>query len=226
MQFPGFDRNNLIKPHSGQRFPVSGKNLRDRFFVRPSAETAVGRDHIGWSNLPSKQSIFFRGKSQTAMRISNPNRATHTYRQHLLAAPSKVFPLLCPVRETEWADGWLPEVVISVSGVAERDCVFLTPDKLGTAFWYTTRHEPEQWSLEMVKILPGVTACRLNIQLSEADFGCAADVTYTHTSLGPAGDELVAGFTAEFYLHFMQSWERALNHFLTTGCLLRDENAA
>jgi len=78
----------------------------------------VGRDHIGWSNMPSKQSIFFRGKSQTAMRISNPNRATHTYRQHLLAAPSKVFPLLCPVRETEWADGWLPEVVISVSGVS------------------------------------------------------------------------------------------------------------
>lgn len=83
------------------------------------------------------------------MHITKPNRATHTYRQRLHAAPSKVFPLLCPVRETEWANGWLPELVISSSGVAERDGTFLTPDKLGTAIWYITRHEPERWFVEM-----------------------------------------------------------------------------
>jgi len=159
------------------------------------------------------------------MHITKPNRATHTYRQRLHAAPARVFPLLCPVRETEWADGWLPDLVISSSGVAERDCVFITPDKLGTAFWYITRHEPEKLFVEMLKILPGVTACRLNIQLSEDGAGCIADVTYTHTSLGPAGDEFVAKFTAEYYQKFMQAWEKALNHFLTTGCLLPDDHA-
>jgi hypothetical protein len=78
----------------------------------------------------------------------------------------------------------------------------------------------------MLKITPGVTACRLNIQLSPEGDGCMAEVTYAHTSLGPAGDELVAAFTAEHYQQFMQSWEEALNHFLTTGCLLRDDPAA
>ena len=84
------------------------------------------------------------------MDTTKPNRATHTYRQRLCASPAKVFPLLCPVREAEWADGWLPELVISSSGVAERDCVFITADKLEKTIWYITRHEPERWFVEML----------------------------------------------------------------------------
>ena len=160
------------------------------------------------------------------MRITKPNRATHTYRLTLRAAPDKVFPLLCPVRETEWADGWLPDLVISSSGVAERDCVFITPDKLGKTIWYVTRHEPERWFVEMLKILPGVTACRLEIQLSENGDGCFADVTYSHSSIGSAGDEFVAKFTADYYQRFMQAWEKELNHFLKTGSRLKDDAAA
>jgi len=159
------------------------------------------------------------------MHITKPNRATHTYRQSLHAPPAKVFPLLCPVRETEWAEGWLPDLVISNTGVAERDCVFITPDNAGKAIWYITRHEPEKWFVEMLKILAGVTACRLTIQLSENGDGCFADVTYSHTSIGPAGDEFVAKFTADYYQKFMQAWEKALNHFLKTGCRLPESAA-
>jgi hypothetical protein len=159
------------------------------------------------------------------MHITKPNRATHTYRQSLHATPAKVFPLLCPVREAEWAEGWLPDLVVSSSGVAERDCVFITPDNAGKAIWYITRHEPEKSFVEMLKILPGVTACRLAIQLSENGSECFADVTYSHTSIGPAGDEFVAKFTADYYQKFMQVWEKALNHFLKTGCRLADETA-
>ena len=160
------------------------------------------------------------------MHITKPNRATHTYRQRLNATPTKVFPLLCPVREAEWANGWLPELVISSSGVAERDGIFITSDKLGTAIWYITRHEPERWFVEMLKILPGVTACRLEIQLSENGDGCFADITYTHTSMSAAGDEFVATFTAEYYQRFMQEWEKVINHFLKTGRRLTGESTA
>ena len=160
------------------------------------------------------------------MEIAKPNRATHTYTQQLSASPGEVFPLLCPVRETEWADGWLPDRVITSSGVAERDCVFMTPDEAGMAIWYVTRHEPEKLFVEMLKILPGVTACRLSIQLSDGGAGCIAEINYTHTSLGAKGDEFVAKFTSEYYQAFMQAWERALNHFLTTGCRLPDDHAA
>jgi hypothetical protein len=154
------------------------------------------------------------------MRITKPNRATHSYRQRLCAPAARVFPLLCPVRETEWAEDWLPELVISSSGVAERDCVFVTPDKSGKAIWYVTRHEPENWFVEMLKIVPGLTACRLEIQLTASGDECFADVTYSHTSMGPAGDEFVARFTADQYQKFMLAWERELNRFLKNGCRL------
>jgi hypothetical protein len=44
-----------------------------------------------------------------------------------------------------------------------------------------------------------------------------------HTSLGPAGDEFVDKFTAEYYRSFMQAWEKELNDFLRTGGLLPDD---
>jgi hypothetical protein len=69
----------------------------------------------------------------------------------------------------------------------------------------------------MLKILPGVTACRLEIQLTPNGDESFADVTYSHTSIGKAGDEFIAGFTADYYRKFMQTWERELNHFLETG---------
>jgi len=108
-------------------------------------------------------------------------------------------------------------VVISFSGIAERDCIFITPDKPGKAIWYVTRHEPQNWCVEILKILPGVTACRLEILLTANREECFADVTYSHTSIGPAGDEFVARFTADHYQKFMQDWERQLNHFLKSG---------
>src|SRR5512143_1380955 len=126
------------------------------------------------------------------MKIVKPNRATRSYTQHLVAAPDAVFPLLCPVREAEWIRGWDPSLVVSVSGLAERDCVFTTEAEPVDATWYVTRHEPGAWFVEMIKITPEVTACRLTIQLRAAGAGSEADVTYTHTSLGPRGDEFVA----------------------------------
>jgi uncharacterized protein CbrC (UPF0167 family) len=151
------------------------------------------------------------------MLVTRPHRVSHTYRQRLVAPPSEVFPLLCPVRETEWVDGWSPGVVLTESGVAERDCVFTTAAGPSEAIWYITRHEPDQLFVEMLKITPGMTAVRLQIQLHEAEDGCAADVTYAFTSLGPKGDELVGAFTYDRYREFMVEWETQLNHFLTAG---------
>ena len=155
------------------------------------------------------------------MKISKPNRAMRTYTQKLVAAPAKVFPLLCPVREADWIEGWDPPAVFSESGVAEPDCVFLTEAEPGHAIWYITRHEPKNGLVEMIKITPAVTACKLTIQLRPATGGSEAVITYSHTSLGPAGDAFVASFTAEHYQQFMHEWETRINHYLTHGEALR-----
>ena len=151
------------------------------------------------------------------MKIIEPNRVTRTYTQRLVGEPGAVFPLLCPVREADWIEGWNPPLVISASGLAEPDCIFTTSAQPIDAIWYITRHEPAAGFVEMLKITPQVTACRLSIQLRPIAGGCEADITYSHTSLGAQGDEFVASFTEEFYRKFMQDWESRVNHYLRHG---------
>lgn len=155
------------------------------------------------------------------MIISKPNRVSHTYTQRLIAGPSVVFPLLCPVREADWIEGWVPLSVITHSGVAEPDCVFVTASTPNDAIWYVSRHEPEKGIVEMLKITPLVTARRLTIQLRAIATGSEAVITYMHTSLGPEGDAFVAIFSAEYYRKFMQDWEARVNYYLTYGTPLR-----
>lgn len=156
-----------------------------------------------------------------SVKIIQPVRATRSHTQRLAADPATVFPLLCPVREADWIEGWSPTLVVSSSGVAEPDCVFTTGAAPVDAVWYVTRHEPAAGLIEMLKITPGVTACRLSIQLRPAPGGCEADISYSHTSLGPKGDVFVASFTEAFYEEFMQDWESRLNYFLLHGTALR-----
>ena len=189
----------------------------------PRSATAARRSG-SISRSASKRSVCAAGSGRrslpervSCMRIAPPNRVSHRYVQKLVAGPAQVFPLLCPVREAEWIEGWDPLVVWSASGVAEPDCVFVTAAAPHEAIWYVARHEPGNGFVEMLKITPGVTACRLTIQLTAVATGCEAEITYTHTSLGPAGDEFVAGFTVESYRQFMQEWEARMNHYLATG---------
>jgi hypothetical protein len=154
------------------------------------------------------------------MKIAAPNRVAHTYTQSLLGDPASVFPLLCPVREADWIDGWDPVFVASHSGVAELDCVFVTEAQPQNAVWYITRHEPHRF-VEMLKITPEVTACKLTIEVRPTLDGSQATITYMHTSLGPQGDAFVASFTEEYYAKFMQDWERRMNHYLKHGTVMR-----
>ena len=155
------------------------------------------------------------------MKIAKPYRKVHTYTQRLVAEPAAVFPLLCPVREAEWIDGWDPLLVVSQTGVAEADCVFVTSAQPNNAIWYITRHEPDTGFVEMIKVTPNVTACRLTIQLRPSGGGSEADITYSHTSLGPEGDAFIESFTEAFYGKFMQDWEARINHYLSHGSALR-----
>lgn len=155
------------------------------------------------------------------MNVTHPRRVARSFTQRIAAAPAAVFPLLCPVREADWIEGWDPVAVFSASGVAEPDCVFVTGSGPEAAIWYVTRHQPDAF-VEMIKITPAVTACRLTIGLAAVPDGTEATVTYSHTSLGEAGDRFLDGFTREAYDESMRRWEARLNHYLTTGAMLRD----
>jgi hypothetical protein len=155
------------------------------------------------------------------MELHAPNRVRHSATLHVDTTPDTLFPLLCPVRELEWTRGWDPLLVLSNSGIAEQDGVFVTTSERGETVWVISRHEPEIHELEMIMVTPGSTVGKLEIKLSDAGQGrSAADIAYTHTSLGPEGDKYLPQLTAEWYDGFMAEWDAELSHFLKTGSKL------
>jgi hypothetical protein len=157
------------------------------------------------------------------VRLQKPHRIQHSYVQVLQGTPETVFPLLCPVREQDWVPGWDPELVLSESGLAEQECLFVTPSEPADSIWIISRHQPKDLFLEMYKVSPGHTVGKLCIQLTATGAAsCTAEVSYAYTALGPAGEQFLESFTAAWYEEFMLGWQNALNHYLQTGKLIQE----
>lgn len=150
-------------------------------------------------------------------------RITYSYTQKNLAPPDKVFPLLCPVREKEWLDGWEYEMVYSESGLVEEGCIFTTrnPGEPETT-WVVTRHDRGSHRIEFVRITPGSRVVHIRILL-KADHGGAtrACIRYTYTGITEEGNSFVDSYTEEQFNSMMVWWERSINHFLATGKKLK-----
>jgi len=146
------------------------------------------------------------------------------YVQSIHATPDTVFPLLCPVREGDWLEGWSDHsrLVQSVSGVAERGCVFVTihPGEPETV-WVVTRHVPAEGIVEFCHVQPGVEVVTLEIAVTGA-VGSSVAIRYTAVPL-PGAD------LARFEHRWAQTafdadlrwWEDSMNHYLATGSMLR-----
>ncbi len=95
-----------------------------------------------------------------------------------LAPPLTVFPLLCPVREAEWAPGWKYRLIYSQSGFAELGCVFTTPNSDATeTVWVVTHYDPFEFEIHFAWVRPSHIATRLEIVLT------AAGDSQTHTRI-------------------------------------------
>ncbi len=113
------------------------------------------------------------------------------------APPGVVFPLLCPVREREWLEGWTADVVYSDSGFAENNCVFITENQLfGEAIYAVSRYEPNQGRIEFVIVFPGKCVQKLDIVLrSKAGGGTSLTWSRLYTGLSADGNALIEQIT-------------------------------
>lgn len=137
---------------------------------------------------------------------------------------SKVFPLLCPVREKDWIDGWDFEMVYSRSGKAEKNCVFTTPFAQGIeTVWQISEYEPDINWIEFLRVTQGLFSVRISIQLNESPAGCTAEISYRYTALSKLGKTMIESKVSQFFHDDMKYWEKALNHYLETGKMLSKE---
>lgn len=149
-------------------------------------------------------------------------QVTKTFHQINYGSPEAVFPLLCPQREKDWLEGWDYDMIYSQSGGAEQDCVFLTHQHGQAAtVWQVTQYHPNQL-IEFVRVTPGENLVKITIQLiARADGFSDVHISYQYTGLNPHQNtfietELEASFQAS-----MEWWEKAINHYLKTGTMLR-----
>lgn len=153
------------------------------------------------------------------MKIEPPTRVQHRYRQVLDGPPEEVFALLCPVREKDWVAGWNPLVVWSESGLAEDDCVFITPHDSGrNAVWIYDYYDTASLRLGLIKVVPELLLTRVKIQVGDEGHGRSfAEISYTHTALSADGMALLDSLDGEHWKRFMEQWEQSMNHYLHTG---------
>ena len=153
-----------------------------------------------------------------------PYRITRSASMRLAAPAGEVFPLVCPVREKEWLDGWEYEMIYSESGYAEEGCIFTTqhPGQPET-IWTITRHDPEALAVDFLIVTPGLRVGRLQVRLSDNGDGTTRQaVTYTFTALSEQGKATLDDhFSQRGFEHDMHLWERSVNHYLETGQMFR-----
>lgn len=149
-------------------------------------------------------------------------RITRSYRQTIHGSPDVVFPLLCPVREAEWLEGWHYTMLFSRSGLVEEGAVFTTPgDAEEDTVWVVTAHDPSRRRVEFTRFTPASRVCLLRIAVAPGGTGTSlVDVEYTYTATTPAGNAFLDGFTEESFLRAVTFWERSMNHWLSTGARL------
>lgn len=157
----------------------------------------------------------------STMQVKKPNRVSFAYEQTINGTIKEIMPLYCPVRELDWCENWNPKVVYSNSGLVEKDCIFITLHEDVDILWIVTDYDIEKGHVEMFYQIPNALVTKLEIQATPiGENKTKALLSYSKTSLGKLGDKIIKEFTKEEYDKMMDSWEKAMNHYLKTGQML------
>ncbi len=111
-----------------------------------------------------------------------------SYTHDLAPQPDQVFPLLCPVREHEWIEGWSCRLVHTTSGLIEPGCVFVTERHgEGRTTWVTTLHDPATRRVEFARLTEHRPVVQMALRVEAAARGSTLHVRYAATALDEAG---------------------------------------
>jgi len=163
----------------------------------------------------------FGGKEDMTIPTFKSQRISKTSVITLNAPLSKVFPLFGPIREKEWAAGWNPQLIYSITGLVEEHMVFRTqshhkhePDYT----WILSRYVPDQAFIEYT-VFTSERLWWITIQCREGSIAdtTEAEITYTYTGLTENGNAINARALEAMYHQDLKDWEVAINHYLKTG---------
>ena len=156
------------------------------------------------------------------MSQTQAKRITRSHTMHIAAPRADVFPLLCPVLEHDWLEGWNGKVIYSDSGYMEYGCVFEADlPGYGHIHWVLTHYDTENCVSRSVRINQGIVSALVDVALDEAEDGTTMfHWSETLTALSDDGAVLLDALTEEVFAFQMGLVEDALNHYVRTGSKL------
>jgi hypothetical protein len=124
------------------------------------------------------------------------NQSVRSYTQRIEASPEVVSPLICPVREGQWLDGWADgfELIYSASEFAEKNCLFRTyghgePEMT----WTVSEHDQARGVVEFVRVMTGLAACTLRVTIGDGGDGTSVvGIVYVITPVSDEGERVAA----------------------------------
>lgn len=150
---------------------------------------------------------------------------TYSYTQTNNGSIEEVFPLLCPVREMDWLDGWDYKMIHSNSGLIERDCVFTTPHHRNIeTVWHVTQYDKLNYKIEFLRVTPNENVVKINIRLERIDGQkTKAIIDYQYTALNEGQNEFINKELKQSFSESMIWWEKAINYYLEHGKMLKKD---
>jgi hypothetical protein len=154
-----------------------------------------------------------------------------THASEIHAPAGKVFPLLCPVKEYDWIDGWDCRLVFTGSGTNEEGCIFtegiMGPVLAGSpvsSTWITNRYDEENHHIQFVIFVHGMAVIRYDVALMDRDNGLTRvemkfEITAMNDKIGRLSDEEIRARLMSVVTFLTQ----ALKHYCETGEMLKQD---
>jgi hypothetical protein len=140
------------------------------------------------------------------------------------AERERVFPLLCPVEEYKWLEGWSCTMIYSESGVAEKDAVFLTTKTHHLRATWTVATYEAPALIEYLIVSGSSAVVRLSVALASAGLGRTELrwIMLFTAATRLAARILAKGFGPEAFARMLELRRVELASFLETGTMLPD----
>lgn len=119
------------------------------------------------------------------------------HRQTFATTPDKLFPLLCPITEFDWMDGWHCEMIYSQSLVQEYNAIFRTDYFVPGEIWVISRFEPNR-VIEFVRVSEHLSI-KVDARVRDnLDGTCTGDWIVNITALTEQGNEALRSLNPDY----------------------------
>jgi hypothetical protein len=144
--------------------------------------------------------------------------------EKIKAAPERIFPLLCPIQEYKWIDGWQCEMVYSDSGAIESNCVFkeektspLLFDLPAPTYWMTSLYDPEEYRIQFVLLTGTMAVAKIDVEVQGLG-GTLSSITWTFTitSLNDEANKIIGAAAEQKAKLLLSILGQSLKHYCET----------